>query len=51
MQSVKRKMSQMEEDFEDDERTACKYGASCYQKNEAHREKYKHPTSATQSTV
>lgn len=29
--------------FIKDKRTPCNYGAKCYQKNPAHREKYKHP--------
>ncbi|XP_066998763.2 histone PARylation factor 1 [Anabrus simplex] len=28
---------------EDDQRTPCKYGSKCYQKNPAHLQKYKHP--------
>ncbi|KAL9703187.1 hypothetical protein quinque_006705 [Culex quinquefasciatus] len=28
----------------------CKYGASCYQKNPAHKEKYRHPTKETSPT-
>ncbi|XP_053687925.1 histone PARylation factor 1-like [Sabethes cyaneus] len=29
------------------DKPACKYGASCYQKNPAHKEKYSHPTEPT----
>lgn len=29
--------------YENDPRVACRYGLDCYQKNEAHHEKFKHP--------
>lgn len=28
---------------DEDRRIPCKYGVDCYQKNEAHHKKYKHP--------
>lgn len=31
------------EEFNNDPRVTCQYGASCYQKNPKHHEKYKHP--------
>jgi hypothetical protein len=30
--------------FDSDSRLPCKYGHKCYQKNEIHHQKYKHPT-------
>lgn len=31
--------------YNEDKRTACKYGDKCYQKNPKHLEKFKHPPS------
>lgn len=32
-------------DFENDPRTPCKYGSSCYRANKKHWEDFKHPSS------
>ncbi|KAH0568222.1 histone PARylation factor 1 isoform X1 [Cotesia glomerata] len=39
------------EEFNDDPRVTCQYGASCYQKNPKHHEKYKHPPTIQQAQV
>lgn len=36
-------MSDPETEYQDDPRTACKYGESCYQKNPQHHSRFKHP--------
>ncbi|CAG9860522.1 unnamed protein product [Phyllotreta striolata] len=38
-------MDSENEKYTQDKRMPCKYGKKCYQKNPAHHEKYKHPTS------
>lgn len=38
-----REMSDPETEYQDDPRTACKYGESCYQKNPQHHNRFKHP--------
>ncbi|XP_065200635.1 histone PARylation factor 1 isoform X2 [Planococcus citri] len=40
-------MSEPIEDYDEDERIVCKYGSACYQKNQAHRNQYKHPSAST----
>lgn len=37
--------SSEDESFENDPRTACKYGEKCYQRNPQHHKRFKHPTS------
>ena len=39
------------DEYNNDKRTACKYGSLCYQKNPQHHTKYKHPPSVARDNV